>query len=267
MTFSPISFRSSKTKYGVALHRFTLSEFRRLHDCGALGPTDPVELVNGLLAVKTNAIPPYDVPIGIPPEILWEGQRLLDRRPLRKLTAREFDRLVQAGAIEGSVRFELAEGWVVDKMVRNPKHDSTLQRVTAALMKVLPANLQLRAQLAIALDESKYEPDFAVVPGPLDRYDDRHPTSAEVLVVIEVASATLRFDRGVKLRSYARNSIETYWLINVVKNCVEVYTGASGPTDEPGYSTCKKYVRCQSITLFQGTRKILTIAVNDLLRG
>ena len=252
---------------GVALHRYSHAEFDRLLASGVLAPHDPVELVNGLLAIKQEQSPPFGVPNGIPPEVLWEGSRLLDRRPLRKLTVQEFDRFVDFGVIENDVRFELAEGWVVDKMARNPRHDSTLQMLLEALQSVVPQEFKVRSQMAVTLDESKYEPDVPIVPGPSIRYRDRHPVASEALLLVEVAHATLRFDRSVKLRSYARNMIETYWIVNLVKGYVEVYTRPSGPIDQPEYESCERYMRGQKIPVRRKSRKVFEVAVSDFLVG
>jgi len=110
----------SGSKHGVILHRFSHAEYERLLRCGAIGRHDPVELVNGLLALRTDAQPPYGISVGIPPEILWGGERLPERRPLRRLTVPELDKLVNAGVLAHSSRFELAEGWVVDRWCEIP---------------------------------------------------------------------------------------------------------------------------------------------------
>ena len=267
MTDLVVHKRNASERNGVRLHRFSRREFHRLIESGAIPRGDPVELVDGLLAIKRNTLPPFGVPNGIPPEVLWGDDRLPDHRPLRRMTVREFDRLVDFDVIEDDVRFELAEGWVVDKMSRNPRHDSTLQILLEAIHNTLPGEWKVRSQMGVTLDESKYEPDIAIVPGPVTRYRDRHPVASEVLLIAEISGATLRFDRGIKLRSYARNMIKEYWIVNIVKCYVEVYSAPSGPTDQPQYEICERYLPGQRIVVRRGARKIFDVAVSEFLNA
>ncbi len=49
-----------------------------------------------------------------------------------------------------------------------------------------------------------------------------------MLLAIEVADTTARFDRIVKARLYARAHIAEYWLIDVRHNRVEVFRAPPG---------------------------------------
>jgi Uma2 family endonuclease len=64
------------------------------------------------------------------------------------------------------------------------------------------------------------EPDIAVVRR--DRPRGVHPH--EALLVIEVSNEPSRRDRSAKLDIYARAKVPEYWLVDVTKQCVEVYT-------------------------------------------
>src|SRR5262244_3685277 len=71
-------------------------------------------------------------------------------------------------------------------------------------------------------DRDEPEPDVAVVDGPLDAYQHHHPTTADL--VVEVSETSLRYDRSHKAVLYARAGIPTYWIVDLVNDCVEVHT-------------------------------------------
>jgi Uma2 family endonuclease len=67
----------------------------------------------------------------------------------------------------------------------------------------------------------------AVVPGSHDDYEDRHPTSA--LLVVEVASSSLPRDRLSKARIYAHAGIPEYWIVNLRERVLEVSRDPDAP--------------------------------------
>ena len=151
---------------------------------------------------------------------------------IRPLKRAEYDRLVQLGEFEGE-HIELLEGQLVQMSPIGPPHSSAVQKLTALVVSGLLNRATVRIQSPFAaLDTSEPEPDVAVVP--LGEYDDEHPTSA--LLIIEVAESSLRHDRGIKQRIYARAGVPEYWIVNIPEKCVEVY---SEPTAD-GYRQCMK---------------------------
>ena len=52
-------------------------------------------------------------------------------------------------------------------------------------------------------------------------YDDDHP--AQVHLLVEVSSSSLRYDRGTKATLYAQCGVPQYWIVNVVDKTIEVY--------------------------------------------
>src|SRR5437867_11187592 len=97
---------------------------------------------------------------------------------MKRWTVEEYHRLIQAGAFASDESFELLEGWIVPKMSRNPPHDVSLDKWQEALRNRLKPNWRVRLQSAITTSDSEPEPDIAIVPGPADRYVDRHPVPA-----------------------------------------------------------------------------------------
>lgn len=117
-----------------------------------------------------------------------------------------------------------------------------------------PGRVRIQSPLA-AGDDS--EPDAAVVDGGIRDHRDAHPATA--LLVVEVADGSLRRDRTVKQRVYARCGIPEYWLVAIPDKRVEVYRDPAGD----GYRTVSMH-RCGD-TVAPLARPAAAMAVNDLL--
>ena len=85
---------------------------------------------------------------------------------------------------------------------------------------------------------SEPQPDVVVARGGEDDYPDRHLEAADVLLVIEVADSSLRYDRLAKLPLYARFGIPEVWLVDVSARAVTPYT-APGPDGYGCERTCR----------------------------
>jgi len=55
-----------------------------------------------------------------------------------------------------------------------------------------------------------------------DDYTTRHPTAADVLLLVEVADSSLAYDRGPKLAQYARHGVPEVWIVELVDRVAEV---------------------------------------------
>jgi hypothetical protein len=248
---------------GVRLHRFSVDEYRRMAEKGVLDEDEPIELIDGLITVQMDHGPPYGVPLGIPPGILLNDER--KSWPARRFSVEEYEGMIEAEVFAPELRHEMVEGWVVDMMTRGSRHDSALQRLVAVLMGRIGEAWTLRVQSALTLDDSVPEPDLAVVSGPVGRFDHSHPRPHEVALVVEIADATLEYDRTLKLRTYARNYVAVYWIVKLIDNRLEVYEDPSGPTDQPEYRRRKVFGRGESAPIVLREETTGTVAIDDLL--
>jgi hypothetical protein len=62
--------------------------------------------------------------------------------------------------------------------------------------------------------QSEPQPDLTLLKFRADRYAHALPTAADVLLIVEVSDTTLDYDRGEKLRLYARHGIPEYWIVD-----------------------------------------------------
>jgi hypothetical protein len=185
--------------------------------------------------------------------------------PMRRFRVDEYHRMIQSGILGIDERVELLDGWIVKQMTRNPPHDVSLDKSQDALRAALPAGGRLRVQSAITTTESEPEPDFAVVPGPAERYRTNHPRPEEVATLIEVSESSLDYDRRTKGPLYARARIPIYWIINLIDALVEVYTDPSGPDPSPAYRKHQDFLENDSVPLVIDGQEVGRIAVRDLL--
>lgn len=185
--------------------------------------------------------------------------------PLRRFSVDEYHRMIDQGVFAENERFELIDGLVVEKMSKNPRHESSLQSAIPRFVRVIPNDWSPRFQQVITLSASEPEPDIAVVRGDGTRYVKRHPVPIDIGMLGEISDSSLEYDRGRKLILYARANIPIYWIINLVDNIIEVYTQPSGPTDVPAYASRQDFARGDTVPLILDGVEVASFPVSDLL--
>jgi len=121
----------------------------------------------------------------------------------RRWTRQEYDRLIELGVLHEDEPIELLAGRLVVREPQHTPHATATQLATEALRTAFGAAWMVRVRLPLALDdESEPEPDVAVVRGAPRDYLREHSSTA--VLVVEVAHASLRADRTLKARLYAR---------------------------------------------------------------
>jgi Uma2 family endonuclease len=139
----------------------------------------------------------------------------------RRWTRREYDRLIGLGVLDEDDPIELVAGRLIVAEPQNDPHARAIELVAEAMKTACGPGWRVRVQLPLALGrDSEPDPDIAVVFGSARDAPPGHPTTAAL--VIEVADASLRVDRGLKARVYARAGIDDYWIVNLVNRTVEV---------------------------------------------
>jgi Uma2 family endonuclease len=138
-------------------------------------------------------------------------------RPLRRT---EYEQLAESGAFEDE-RVELLRGVIVRMTPPRPPHDATIERLTELFVLRLSSRARVRIQGSFAAgDDSQPQPDIAVVERR--DHDDAHPDAA--FLIVEVADASLRKDRGAKAEIYAAAGVPEYWVVDVNGKLIEVST-------------------------------------------
>ena len=176
----------------------------------------------------------------------------------------EYYRLADLNFFRGR-RVELIEGQVIDMAAMKSAHVIAIDLVDAALKSVFATGHYIRQQKPFVIgDRSEPEPDIAVVSGTIRDYTDAHPTTA-VLIIIEVADSSLRYDRKVKGSLYAKAGIAEYWIVNLNDRQLEIYGDPRVDSSaEYGFSYRRQqpYQTGQTVPLPE--RAETAIAVGDL---
>jgi Uma2 family endonuclease len=84
-----------------------------------------------------------------------------------------------------------------------------------------------------------------------------HPRTA--MLILEIADASLGFDRLAKKALYARNGIPEYWILNLTKGMLEVYRD---PRDDD-CSHVRTYDKTGAVTPLAASAAAIRVA--DLL--
>ena len=109
------------------------------------------------------------------------------------------------------------------------------------------------------------EPDVTVVRGTTRDYKGRSPAARDVALVVEVSDSSLAVDSGEVKAAYAREAIPIYWIGNLPKQRIEVYTEPSGPAAAPSYRDHRSYGPDDEVPVVLDGREVGRIAVRDVL--
>lgn len=71
--------------------------------------------------------------------------------------------------------------------------------------------------------DTEPQPDLALLRPRPDHYRDGLPDAGDVLLIVEVADASLLYDRDVKIPLYARSGIPEVWLIDLEERTLSRY--------------------------------------------
>lgn len=139
-----------------------------------------------------------------------------------RFTRAEYYRMGEA-SLFADKRVELLDGEIITLAPQNPPHAGTTSRLASILLRMLGTTVSLRVQVPIVLNDwSEPEPDIAICRLDPDDYRQEHPKAGDVLLVIEVADASLSYDRSCKVAAYAGSGIPEYWIVNLVDRRIEV---------------------------------------------
>ena len=152
----------------------------------------------------------------------------VETEPQRRLfTAAEFERMARAGVFEEDERLELIDGDIVVMSPIGPGHGMCIALLNRRLVLGLGDRglvwLQSSARMAL---RSMPQPDLAILRPR--SYRHANPRPADILLVVEVADSSLRYDRTRKLALYAAAGVAEYWVVSVDGEWVEVYRSPQG---------------------------------------
>lgn len=148
-----------------------------------------------------------------------------------RLTVAEYYRMAEAGILGEDDRVELIEGEIIDRAPIGSEHTSGVNRLNSLFIRNVGEQAIVSVQNPIRLNEySEPEPDLALLRYRADFYRHAHPGPEDILLIVEVADSSLRYDLEVKLPLYARHGIPEVWIVDLEHWRLEIYRQPEGET-------------------------------------
>ena len=178
----------------------------------------------------------------------------------RLFTADEFHRIAETGVLRDDDRVELVDGEIVQMTPIGSPHAACVDRLNVLLQRSIDVRGIVRVQGPIRLDaHSEPLPDLSVLRPRADFYASAHPMPSDILLVVEVADTSFRYDRDIKVPLYARASIAETWLVDLLNERVEIFTQ---PTAQ-GYQQSRRAGRGERLTT--SALPTISLLVDDIV--
>ena len=153
--------------------------------------------------------------------------------PRRRFTVAEVEAMVAAGVMEEDERVELIGGELVPMSPKGNRHEVVKVALLRRWYRIAPDDLDLAPETTFRLSEDTcLEPDVVIYPRAVGLAG---LTSANALLVVEIADSSLRYDMGRKAALYASFGIRELWVVDAVRLTARIFRGPSAA----GYSEAR----------------------------
>jgi Uma2 family endonuclease len=148
----------------------------------------------------------------------------------RRFTADEYLAMGEAGILRAEDRVELIDGDIVAMSPIGRRHVAVVSRLTRTFIERLGDRAIVQPQGSLRLDWStEPQPDLALLRPRDDFYaTGARPTPDDILLLVEIADSSLRYDLTVKAALYARHGIREYWVIDLNSDTLIRHTDPAG---------------------------------------
>lgn len=142
----------------------------------------------------------------------------------RRWDVTAYHRMAAAGILHEDDRVELIDGELIEMTPIGGPHIGAIIALTQMFVLAAAGRARVSPQNPVRLGEhSEPEPDLALLRPRDDGYrGGEPPLAADVMLLVEVADSSLRYDRVVKLPLYARHGIPEVWIVDLEGRVVEV---------------------------------------------
>ena len=144
------------------------------------------------------------------------------------ISADEYLRMHEGGVFAPDTRLELIEGEIIEMAPIGPPHMSRVNKLTRLFVERTGDRAIVSVQNAVVIgDRSVPQPDVALLKPREDEYARSLPMASDVLLMVEVADATISFDLRKKVPLYALSGIAEVWVLGVSERVVHVFRDLS----------------------------------------
>src|SRR6266567_5927372 len=169
-----------------------------------------------------------------------------------RFNAEQYQLMGQVGIFHKEDRVELLRGEIYEMTPIGSWHGGGVDSLNMNFAGNLSGRAIVRVQgsFRIAM-HSEPQPDLLVLKYRADYYKNALPGPEDVLLLVEVAETSLRYDREFKLPLYADANVPEVWIINHPEQRLEVYR-------EP------REGRYQSVSVHERGSVVASLAFPDL---
>src|SRR5271166_4074516 len=141
--------------------------------------------------------------------------------PRRRFTIAEVEAMVAAGVMEEDERVELIGGELVPMSPKGNAHEIVKTALAERWYRLPRGHVDLAVATTFRLSEDTYlEPDVVIFP----RASGIPGLAADnVLLVVEIADSSLRYDMGRKAALYTSFGVRELWVIDAVRLTARVH--------------------------------------------
>ena len=148
---------------------------------------------------------------------------------IRSLTSADYYQMMESGIIREGEKVELILGQIFTMAAKGTRHTLSTRKLFKQLLALIGDRADVQSQDPITLpNNSEPEPDIVIARLRSDDYVNSHPSPADIILVIEVADSSIKFDRETKAPLYAAAGISEYWIVNLIDNRLEIYRKPEG---------------------------------------
>lgn len=178
-------------------------------------------------------------------------------------TVDQYHRMIDNGVVRGEDSVELLEGKVVHQQAKSPLHCCATGGLRDILTRLMPLGYFVSTHAAVTLSNSETEPDISAIRGERQRFAKRHPTSADVALLVEVSDKSMTRNGGAKKRIYAESNISQYWIVNLVDRQIEVYRRPDAAAGK--FRDGKIYGLQEDVPVMVDAKRLGTLRLEQLL--
>jgi Uma2 family endonuclease len=135
-----------------------------------------------------------------------------------------YHQMIEANIFLPNTRVELIEGEIIKMAAMGPIHAAIVTNIAEFWYPMIGKLATVRVQMPITLgDLSEPEPDIVLARRYAHGYREKHPSTEDIWLLIEVADSSLTYDQETKIPLYAKYGIQEVWIVEVKNTWIKVY--------------------------------------------
>ena len=162
--------------------------------------------------------------------------------PRRRFTVAEVEAMVSAGVMDEDERVELIGGELVPMSPKGNHHEVVKTALLRRWFRLAPDDVELTPETTFRLSEDTYlEPDVVIYARATGL---KGLTGTNVLLVVEIADSSLRYDMGRKAALYAAFGVRELWVVDAVNLTTRIFRDPAAD----GYHDTRDFAATELLT-------------------